>query len=360
MFKRFGQAAMQVVEAARQDCQRFKNKTVGTEHLLLALTAVDQSLAARALAAMGINSAKVAAEVERLLPRMEAQDPSALAQPAVIEPASYSDCAIEAFVRSVDQCRYFGLQEVNPEHLLLAVIEVPDCGAMKILEELGANLSFLRRHIMFLMSRHYSSKHVVPSVRTALVGALTDLVECNLASVRSLSNLAARSQSQFKFLPDRREIVFSVFLGYMPDLLCTQVSFQRHLLQESIKLMETRTGPLDKELTATIVSNSAQHLRLEVRNTIEYLWGNEYRLFDQMLNEAEHDLIGSVIEDIWWAQSEEIALHELFDEALVDHRRKQLLSLQKRRLEISQRLTKLRTRLEDTIRQCFSKYSVSA
>lgn len=44
-----------------------------------------------------------------------------------------------------------------------------------------------------------------------------------------------------------------------------------------------------------------------------------------MLDEAEHDLIGSVVEDLWWAQGEEIALNDLFADALDDHRRKHLL-----------------------------------
>jgi hypothetical protein len=101
-------------------------------------------------------------------------------------------------------------------------------------------------------------------------------------------------------------------------------------------------------------------MRADVRATIEHLWCNEYRVLNQMLNDAEHDLIGSVIEDLWWAQSEEIALHDLFAEAMDDHRRKHLLSLQKRRLEISQRLTSLRNRLDETIRQCFVKHPISA
>src|SRR5207245_2606933 len=132
------------------------------------------------------------------------------------------------------------------------------------------------------------------------------------------------------------------------------------LLQETLKILAERTGQLDQELTATLVSNGAQHLRDEVRGTIECLWSHEYRLFDQMLDEGEHDLIGSVIEDLWWAQSEEIALHDLFDAALDDHRRTHVLSLQKRRIELSQRMTKLRTRLAETIQQCFVRRSISA
>lgn len=363
MFKRFSEAALQVLRAAADECERLSGNKVGTEHILLALTADPECLAARALSSMGIHCQNVTNEIQRMFPPPVSAIGSPETKPAakVIEtPVTYSDCAIEGFGRSLDHCRYFGLKEVMPEHVLLGIIDVSGCGAVKVLEELGANLSFLRRHVMFLMAKQCSSKQTAPPLREALLSGLTDLIASNLQSVQALSNLSVRSGNRLRNLPDRTEIVHMVFLGYMPDLLCTQVAFQRHLLQEALKVMEERTGPLDQELTATIVSNSAQHLRLEVRQTIESLWSSDYRLFDQMLNEAEYDLIGSVIEDLWWAQSEEIALHDLFDEALVDHRRKHLLNLQKTRLEISQRLTKLRTRLAETIQQCFMKRSISA
>ena len=79
-----------------------------------------------------------------------------------------------------------------------------------------------------------------------------------------------------------------------------------------------------------------------------------------MLDEAEHDVIGSVIEDLWWAQSEEIALHDSVAEAMDDHRRAHMLNLQKRRLELAERMNKLRTRLNETVHQCFIKHPISA
>ena len=87
---------------------------------------------------------------------------------------------------------------------------------------------------------------------------------------------------------------------------------------------------------------------------------NEYRLFDKMMDEAEYDEIGTVIEDLWWTQGEEIALHELFIEALDDHRRQQMLGLQKRRIEISEKLARIKVRLDDVVRQCFEKRSISS
>ena len=78
-----------------------------------------------------------------------------------------------------------------------------------------------------------------------------------------------------------------------------------------------------------------------------------------MMDEAEYDEIGSVIEDLWWTQGEEIALHELFIEAMDDHRKQQMLGLQKRRIEITHRLAELKVKLTETVKDCFEKRSVS-
>jgi len=261
---------------------------------------------------------------------------------------------------AAEHCRNFGQEQIEPEHLLMGIADLHEAAAIKILEELGVNMPFLWRQIMTLMARQYCSQQSVPSVKFALMNGVKELVSINEEAVRTLSRLAQKSRASLKRLPSRSEVVQMVLLGYLPDFLATQVTFQRYLLQESMSILELRSGPLDQELTATIVSNAAQNLRLEVRATIEHLWSHEYRMLDQILDEAEHDLIGSELEDLWWAQSEEMALHEMFDAALDDHRRKHVLSLQKGRIEITQRIIKLRARLSETIQQCLLKRSIPA
>jgi len=363
MFQRFGASAISVIQASRAECKRLNTTLVGTEHLLLGLILDQQSLAAHALLSMGINLENAKTELDRMAVASASTGAAYLGRQSICgdeDEPGFTGSAVKAIQLAHDYSRYFGQDEVRPEHLLLGLVDVKEASAIQMLEELGANLGFLRRQIMYLMAREFCLVKQAPTLRSALVQGMTGLIERNFEATESLSKLSNCSGTGLQRLPDRTEIVHMVFLGYLPDFLSTQVAFQRYLLQETLKLLEQRTGPLDQELTATIVSNSAQHLRSEVRATIEYLWSNEYRLFDQMLDEAEHDVIGTVIEDLWWAQSEEIALHELFDQAMDDHRRKHILSLQKRRIELSHRISKLRTRLSETIRQCFVKRSISA
>jgi hypothetical protein len=154
-------------------------------------------------------------------------------------------------------------------------------------------------------------------------------------------------------LPRKEEVLHAVCTAYLAECLYNQVAFQRYLLEETLNTLSEKIGSLSEEIASQIVSTNAQHLRKQARQAIEYIWTDEYRLIQHMLNDAEYDLIGSVIEDLWWMYSEDIALDKSFTDALADHRKPHSLDLQKRRVELSQRLRKLKNRLEDTIKQCF-------
>ncbi len=362
MFDKYADLTMQVLQEAREECVRLQAPDIGTEHLLVALTDESSGLTAMALSSMGIDRDKVEKEARRTAEsaggkKLGLRSAGDLGTGETAQEPGFSDRAVEAIRLAEDHSRFFGQDEVRPEHLLLAIVDLAESLGANILEEMGANLPFLRRRVIHLMAQECSFNQCAPAFKDALVNGLTELISINQGAADSLAALGRRSGATLRHVPDRAEIVHMVCVAYLPELLSTQVAFQRHLLEESVKLLSERTGALDQELTASIVSNAAQHLRSETRATVEFLWCHEYRLFDQLLDDAEHDLIGSVIEDLWWAHSEELALHELFDSALVDHRRKQALTLQKRRIEISQRITKLKDRLAETIRQCFTKRS---
>jgi hypothetical protein len=328
---------------------------------------------------MKVSSANIEAEVDKRLKETTGSEPLFSEKTEVLEPPSdkpklrvfsreeqghegiaFSQMVIEALKRSNEYSLFFGATEVNPEHLLFGMMDINDAGANRILEELSVNVTFLRRSVMELAAREAFHNPHVPTLREALVSGLDDLVSRYQNNVNALTNLAARAGGMHIHTPSRGQIVHMVCMTYMGDFLNIQCAFQRHLLEENIKSLRRRVGTLDKEMSATIVTSGAQNLRTEVRSTIEHIWCNQYRLLTRLLDEAEHDLIGSVIEDLWWTQSEDIALFDLFAEALEDHRRKEVLNLQKRRNELTQRLTKLRHRLEDTVRQCFVKHSISA
>lgn len=362
MFEKFDEAANDILSTSRHEAMRLRCASVQPEHLLLAITRDPLSIAARALATMNVVADNVQGEVEKALKnsgKIEPEPPVGMSTMVPYETIGFSDDVKHVFDRANDFRLYFGRDKVAPEHLLLALVDLGYEGAMRILEELGSNLTFLRRQVLSLIAKADSMAPDAPSAKSTIIYGVATMVWQQQESITALHRLANASDIAIHKLPERSEVVLMVLLAYLPDFLMMQVAYQRYLLEETLKLLVRRTGPVDQEVVATIVSGAAQNLRSEVRSIVEHLWTQEYRSLS-VPDEAEHEEIGGIIEDLWWTYSEEIALHDVFDEALDDYRRKHVLNLQKRKLEISQRLNKIKTHLEDALKRCFLKRSVSA
>lgn len=374
VFERAGESLLSVVQHAMAECLNMGHSYVCTQHLLVALTADPDSLATHALETMKMDEESVRNEVERQFKDnpesellysdrpdvLESGFPKPAVQPqGVDQPIGFSDLTVQALTRAFDYSLFFGETDIEPVHLLLGILDLSDATAIKVFEDMGANLTFLRREILIIMAVNASLEPELPTLRDATVSGMRELIDRLYGDVRALSQLAVRSRLPLSYLPSRLEIVHRVCVAYFADFLWTQVSFKRYLLDETLDVLSDRVGSLDQKVTASIVSQGAQNLREEVRTAFEYMLSNEYRLFDKMMDEAEYDEIGTVIEELWWTQGEEIALHELFIEALDDHRRQQMLGLQKQRIEISERLARIKVRLDETVRECFEKRSVS-
>jgi ATP-dependent Clp protease ATP-binding subunit ClpA len=360
MFEKFDEASNDVIAAAKHECIRLHSPEVLPEHLLLALTRDAENLAAQALASMNINSTNVQQEVERSLSRDNSHGESNVPLFAQYGSLAFSPAVRLILERAADFAKFFGRQLVAPEHILLAMVDLKYDATIRILEELGCNFTFLRRQVLNMVAKQDSLLANAPAAKPTVIDGIAEIIAQHSDGLQSLQRLWERAQARQPKLPDRPELVLTVFLAYLPDFLVIQTAYQRYLLEETLRLLHKRTGPVDKESVATMVSAAAQNLRSDVRSIIDTLWTQEYRLLNHMPDEAEHEEIGSIIEDLWWTYSEEIALHDVFDEALDDYRRKHVLNLQKRKLEISQRLNKLRSRLEETLKQCFTKRSLSA
>ncbi|HMW89281.1 MAG TPA: Clp protease N-terminal domain-containing protein [Candidatus Obscuribacter sp.] len=382
VFERSSDSLLQVLQLALDECINLEHTYICTDHILTALVSEYAGVAAEALGSMKIDADAVSKELEgKVKSKMESELPfsgrpdlssglPSVTLPVVAQSAGsiaetrkaygMSDLTVQALHRAYEYALFFGLNYINPEHLLLGILDLKECIAVRTIVDLGGNIDFLRRQIMLLMAKSLSSDASLPGLKDAVIGGLKEMIDKHYRSISTLQALSVRSRHALGSLPPRSEIVHMVCTGYFPDFLINQMAFRRYLLEETLAQLNCRVGGLEKELSATIISSAAHSLRQEVRNAIEFMLSSEYRLFSQMLDDAEHDLIGSVIEDLWWAQGEEIALNELFSEALDDHRRKHLLSLQERRLEITSRLSKLRDSLDETIRQCFVKRSATA
>jgi hypothetical protein len=217
---------------------------------------------------------------------------------------------------------------------------------MKILEELGANVTYLNRLMTGLLAERDALDPETQNLKTSVIQGLEYLVDERLSVLEDLERLSTATGVHIADLPQRSDISHLVFTAFMPDFLFIQIGFQRYLLEATMKMLTKRAGNIDPEFAASTVSTSAQNLRAAVRHTIEHVWSHGFRHLSKLPDEADYDLIGSVIEDLWWTHSEEIALNQVFDAAVDD--------------QISERFVKLRSRLSDVVRQCFVKRSQPA
>ena len=351
------------------ESERLGSKRTGTEHLLLALSAQQNSVAARALALMKIDQAAIQKELEKLIASKDYTNyesiDNALPGNAYLSRLSeksketgkqvpFSDQVIATITRADLFSRYLGNEEIDTAHALLAILELKNSGAQRIFEELSANLDFLQGKIMHLIAESHFKSTQPKSLKTILVSCLRQLVEKHEAALYVVQELMQRSKISLIKLPEKDTVLQTVCIAYLPECLQYQIAFQRYFLEECLQVLSLTAGTKCQESMGQIISATAQYLRRQAREAIEYVWTDEYRLIKHMLSDAEHDLIGSVLEDLWWVYSEDIALDQSFTSALADHRRAHLLDLQKRRLELSQRLRKIHHRLEETILQCFT------
>ncbi len=357
MFEKISEPVRLSFAQAQEEAQRLNSESLNCQHLLLALTKLQDDVVTSALADMSITHDALRKEIDREVSmaggKINAAPP---AMPhAKQKELDYSAGVYKVLERAHHFQLYLGRKQMLPEHLLLSIIECGEDGVLKVLEEIGANVNFLRRQLMLLVAKRDCFSQETCGIGKTLTTGLGHLVSEHARSAEELKELAAKIGKPTERFPERSEIALLIFVSHLPEFLMMQVAFQRYLLEATLKLVTSRTGTLDQEINATLVSSSAQNVRAEVRAAIEQIWSHELRLFNQLPHEAEHDLIGVVIEDLWWTHSEEIAVHEVFDEALDDHRRQQMLNLQKRRLEIADRLFKLRIRLEEVVKESLLK-----
>jgi ATP-dependent Clp protease ATP-binding subunit ClpA len=358
MFEKISEPVRVALTQAQEECRRLSGDYLNCQHLMLALATSHDQVVSTALHSMSITHEVLRTEIERQLNLSSGgtirPKPPAVPGESPCE-VDYSEAVNTVMERAHHFQLFLGQKQLQPEHLLLALIESGGDGLKPVLEEIGANVTFLQRQIMVAVAARDCFSAETTGIGKTLTTGLGHLVSEHARSAEELKRLAIKIGKTADRIPDRSEIALLIFVSYLPEFLMVQVAFQRYLLEETLRMLTSRTGTLDQEINATMVSTSAQNLRAEVRGAIEQVWSHELRLFNQLPAEGEHDLIGMVIEDLWWTHSEEIALHEVFDEALDDHRRKQILNLQKRRLEISERLTKLRARLEETVKESLLK-----
>src|SRR5271170_4033785 len=139
MSERFNDRAQKVMAYANVECHRLGNEQLGTAHLLLGLVREGKSTGAAILEALNVDLAAVALEMERTTPK------GAPGQTSKRPQASDTKTVLDAAEKEADG---LGDASIGTEHLLLALMIVPDCVACQKLKEMGVTAEAVKREIM--------------------------------------------------------------------------------------------------------------------------------------------------------------------------------------------------------------------
>ena len=138
---KFTNKAQEVLKRAQEAALKLGNKYVGTEHILLGLTLVSDSVAAKALESQGVTYHQVMDKIQFMTGGTS----------AYYIPADFTPRAKRVVESSVQEAFRMGTGYVGTEHILIALIRENDNIAVRIMVSLDLNLQRLYDDIMNML-----------------------------------------------------------------------------------------------------------------------------------------------------------------------------------------------------------------
>ncbi len=145
-FDTFTDDGRNVLTLAQDEASRFGHHYIGTEHLLLGLLRIPESVAGRVLTKMNVDLANARMAVEFIIGQGQAN-------PGEIGLTPRAKRVIEL---AVDEARTLGHGYIGTEHLLLGLVREGEGIAAGVLESLGVNLDRLRAEVLAELNRRGS------------------------------------------------------------------------------------------------------------------------------------------------------------------------------------------------------------
>lgn len=145
-----------VIEHAIAEARKLNHRFVGTEHLLLGLLHLENTVAARILIAQGVQLDNLRQEVMVVL-RAPADEPSDVSARSFGEfewihqqelaKALRSPALWHTLILAVDSANRLGHAEVGAEHLLLAMLRDPNSRVSRLLTPRGITVEWVREQL---------------------------------------------------------------------------------------------------------------------------------------------------------------------------------------------------------------------
>ncbi|MCL2853497.1 MAG: ATP-dependent Clp protease ATP-binding subunit [Defluviitaleaceae bacterium] len=153
---KFTEKAKATIEAAQNAAGMFGQNYVGTEHLVLGLCQVTDSVAARAIESQGISSKMIEERIREI---------SQTAQGDILmTPSDFTPRTKRVLELSMQEAVRMGTGYIGTEHMLIALIREPDCVGVQILASLGADIQRIYDEIMSMLGEGDKSGSNLPPI----------------------------------------------------------------------------------------------------------------------------------------------------------------------------------------------------
>ncbi|HEY3715413.1 MAG TPA: Clp protease N-terminal domain-containing protein [Jatrophihabitantaceae bacterium] len=148
-FERFTDRARQAVVGAQERARELRHSIVEPEHVILALLAVHEGIAAKVMTGPGRSRRTIERRIGESLPPGTDAPPTHI--PFGTEPK-------QAMKLALDQALEFGQNYIGTEHLLLGLLRVPDGRGAGLLSELGVTYDSARAGVMKEIDAYVAAK----------------------------------------------------------------------------------------------------------------------------------------------------------------------------------------------------------
>lgn len=144
----FTEKAREAITKAQQYAVHLGHNYVGTEHILLGLVGVKDSVASKAIEAQGVSEEAITEKIEELV---------GINNGGGYYPQDFTPRSKRVIDMSVQEAIKMGTGYVGTEHILLALMQEQDSIAVKILASLGVNGQKLYEDIMAMLGEGSSN-----------------------------------------------------------------------------------------------------------------------------------------------------------------------------------------------------------
>ena len=140
MAKRFTENAQKIILIAQEEAKRLNHDYVGTEHILLGLSAIEGTVSNKILTGLGVTFRKVRLEIEKMVGIGDTI--------MLLGEIPFTPRAKKVLEFSVEESQMLGSDHIGTEHILLGLIREEEGMAGRILENLGLNLDAVRDAVL--------------------------------------------------------------------------------------------------------------------------------------------------------------------------------------------------------------------